>query len=89
MISSVFKSMLCSTFASHRSPVLNFVSEPNAMPYQTFASHRSPVLNSVSEAINGLATVRAFGAQERLQQRHAMLVDTSSAMALAQMSMNR
>ncbi len=50
---------------------------------------RSPVYSSIGEALAGLATIRAFRAEERLCARNADLVDNSVVMSLVNMSMNR
>ena len=50
---------------------------------------RSPVYSSIGEALNGLPTIRAFRAEERLQLNNAELTDDSVVMSLANMSLNR
>lgn len=50
---------------------------------------RSPVYSSIGEALAGLATIRAFRAEQRLCTRNADLVDNSVVMSLVNMSMNR
>ncbi len=50
---------------------------------------RSPVYSSIGEALAGLATIRAFRAEQRLCSRNAELVDNSVTMSLVNMSMNR
>ncbi len=50
---------------------------------------RSPVYSSIGEALAGLATIRAFRAEQRLCARNADLVDNSVVMSLVNMSMNR
>lgn len=50
---------------------------------------RSPVFSSVNEAIHGIATIRAFGIEQRLMQRQAVVVNRMAAMNLAMMSLNR
>eukprot|EP00803_Ostreobium_quekettii_P010076 evm.model.scf_1807.1 EVM.evm.TU.scf_1807.1 scf_1807:280-13061(-) len=51
--------------------------------------NRSPVYGSISEALNGLATIRAFGAEKRLVARHGEFIDSMIVMSLANQSMNR
>ncbi|MEW5311484.1 MAG: hypothetical protein WDW38_003194 [Sanguina aurantia] len=53
------------------------------------AVSRSPVFSSISEAINGVATIRAFGVQGDLTRKHARLVDANVVMSLVNQSMNR
>ena len=50
---------------------------------------RSPVYSSIGEALTGLATIRAFRAEERLAAHNAGLVDDSAVMSLVNMSLNR
>ena len=50
---------------------------------------RSPVYSSIGEALTGLATIRAFRAEERLAVHNAGLVDDSAVMSLVNMSLNR
>lgn len=50
---------------------------------------RSPVYGSINEALNGLATIRAFGAEKRLIARHSQFVNDNVVMSLANQSMNR
>ena len=50
---------------------------------------RSPVYTSIGEALNGLATIRAFHAEQRLTTHNATLVDNSAVMSLVNQSMNR
>ncbi|KAL3160420.1 hypothetical protein ABBQ32_010743 [Trebouxia sp. C0010 RCD-2024] len=50
---------------------------------------RSPVYSSIGEAINGLPTIRAYRAEERLSTRNCNLVDNSVVMSLINQSMNR
>ncbi|DBA70095.1 TPA: hypothetical protein ACH3X2_012257 [Trebouxia sp. C0005] len=50
---------------------------------------RSPVYSSIGEVINGLPTIRAYRAEDRLSQRNCNLVDNSVVMSLINQSMNR
>lgn len=50
---------------------------------------RSPVYTSIGEALNGLPTIRAFKAEQRLTGHNAGLVDNSAVMSLVNQSMNR
>ncbi|KAL0044905.1 hypothetical protein WJX82_001780 [Trebouxia sp. C0006] len=50
---------------------------------------RSPVYSSIGEVINGLPTIRAYRAEDRLSQRNCDLVDNSVVMSLINQSMNR
>jgi hypothetical protein len=50
---------------------------------------RSPVLSSVNEAINGLATIRAFGIGPWLIARNRALVDANASTSLLNQSLNR
>lgn len=50
---------------------------------------RSPVLSSVNEAINGLATIRAFNIGPWLIARNRELVDKNAATSLLNQSLNR
>eukprot|EP00210_Caulerpa_lentillifera_P008090 g7724.t1 len=53
------------------------------------AISRSPVYSSINDVLNGISTVRAFGAEERLLERHMRLVDDNIIMALLNQSTNR
>lgn len=50
---------------------------------------RSPVYAQLGEALNGLATIRAYKAQERMAQFHAKAVNTNTRFILINMSANR
>lgn len=50
---------------------------------------RSPVLSSVSEAINGAATIRAFGITDWLIGRNRALVNKNAVTSLLNQSLNR
>ncbi|GMH44339.1 hypothetical protein BSKO_12273 [Bryopsis sp. KO-2023] len=53
------------------------------------AVSRSPVYSSLNEAISGLPTVKAFGAEQRLIDRYQGLVNSNVRMNLVNQSMNR
>ncbi|KAK9802963.1 hypothetical protein WJX72_012534 [[Myrmecia] bisecta] len=53
------------------------------------AISRSPVYSSIGEGISGVATIRAYRAEERVSRRNCLLVDANVAMSLVNMSMNR
>lgn len=50
---------------------------------------RSPVYAQLGEALNGLATIRAYKAQERMSQFHAKAVNMNTRFILINMSANR
>eukprot|EP00250_Pteridium_aquilinum_P005352 c15461_g1_i1 orf=573-5420(+) len=50
---------------------------------------RSPVYAQLGEALNGLATIRAYKAQDRMSQFHAKAVNTNTRFILINMSANR
>lgn len=50
---------------------------------------RSPLYSSMNEAIQGLPTIKAFKAEERLIKRHWSLIDANVRMNLANQSLNR
>ncbi|KAH7289296.1 hypothetical protein KP509_31G069200 [Ceratopteris richardii] len=50
---------------------------------------RSPVYAQLGEALNGLATIRAYNAQDRMSQFHANAVNTNTRFILVNMSANR
>ena len=50
---------------------------------------RSPVYSSIGEAMSGLATIRAYRAEQRLSQRNSQLVDDNLIMSLVNQSLNR
>lgn len=53
------------------------------------AISRSPVYSSINDALNGLATIRAFSSEKRMIERHMALVDDNVIMALLNQSINR
>lgn len=50
---------------------------------------RSPVYSSIGEELAGLATIRAYRAEDRLIKRNGDLIDRSVIFSLANQSMNR
>ena len=50
---------------------------------------RSPVYSSIGEELAGLASIRAYRAEERLTTRNAQLLDGSVIYSLVNQSMNR
>lgn len=50
---------------------------------------RSPVYAQLGEALNGLATIRAYKAQDRMSQFHARAVNTNTRFILINMGANR
>lgn len=53
------------------------------------AISRSPVYSSIGEELAGLATIRAYRAENRLIDRNADLLDASVIYSLVNQSMNR
>lgn len=53
------------------------------------AISRSPVYSSIGEELAGLATIRAYRAEDRLIRRNGDLIDRSVIFSLANQSMNR
>ncbi|CAD7704333.1 unnamed protein product, partial [Ostreobium quekettii] len=53
------------------------------------AINRSPVYGSINEALNGLATIRAFGAERRLINQNGEFINDMIVLSLANQSMNR
>ena len=53
------------------------------------AISRSPVYSSINDALNGLATIRAFSSEQRMIERHMQLVDDNVIMSLLNQSINR
>mmetsp|Transcript_7887 Transcript_7887/g.22525 ORF Transcript_7887/g.22525 Transcript_7887/m.22525 type:complete len:1670 (-) Transcript_7887:66-5075(-) len=49
----------------------------------------SPLYTSLTDAINGLASIRAYGQEQRLMSENRGIIDGNSRFALAQMSFNR
>ena len=50
---------------------------------------RSPVYSSISEELAGIASIRAYRAEDRLTNRNAQLLDGSVIYSLVNQSMNR
>lgn len=53
------------------------------------AVSRSPVYSSLNDAINGLPTIKAFNAEQRLIKTHMDYVDANVRLNLVNQSMNR
>lgn len=53
------------------------------------AVSRSPVYSSLNDAINGLPTIKAFNAEQRLIKKHRDFVDANVRLNLVNQSMNR
>jgi len=73
---------------------VGLLGQPSQPVLSIIAAHwamccRSPVLSSVNEAINGLATIRAFNIGPWLIARNRELVDKNAATSLLNQSLNR
>lgn len=73
-----------------RPPTLEHVAQASVREVKRLDSiSRSPVYTSIGEALNGLPTIRAYHAEQRLTAHNAYLVDNSAVMSLVNQSMNR
>ena len=94
-----YSSLVLSTQCSRTTPcaVLYFTNASSANFVQASvrevkrldAISRSPVYSSIGEEIAGLATIRAYRAEDRLIRRNGDLIDRSVIFSLVNQSMNR
>lgn len=55
---------------------------------QMNAVSKSPIYSSINDVLNGLGTIRAFGSEKRMIERHMRLVDRSIALSLMNLNAN-